>query len=310
MSTAFPHRHLIDIDQLSLSDIATILDTAEKYVASNRSASKKSDKLFGKTVVTMFFENSTRTRTSFQIAAKRLGADVVNFNAAISSVNKGETIADTLRVIDSMNVDAFVIRHHENGMPGAMASHVRCSVLNAGDGSRAHPTQALLDALTIRRRKGRLDGLNVAICGDIEHSRVARSDIGLLSKAGSNIRICAPPPFMPRDLDRLPVASCATLEDAVTDADVVIMLRIQNERLMQGDMVMPVREYHAAYGLDHEKLKAAKPDVIVMHPLPMNRDVEIASKLADDPRYSVVFEQIEMGVAVRMACLDLILGGS
>ncbi len=307
MSTTFPHRHLLDTEQLSQSDITAILDLAARYVEKNRSPNKKSDRLAGKTVINMFFENSTRTRTSFQIAAKRLGADVVNFNVAISSVNKGETLLDTVRVLNAMQVDAFVVRHAENGTPESMVPHVQASVLNAGDGSHAHPTQALLDALTIKRHKGTLEGLTVAICGDIEHSRVARSNIHLLKKFGSQVRLFAPPQFMPRDLKQLDVPVYDNITEAIKEADVVMMLRIQNERLAKGDFVMPVGEYHAKYGLDHEKLKAAKPDVIVMHPLPMNRDVEITSKLADDSKYSVVFEQIEMGVAVRMACLDLLL---
>lgn len=307
MTNAFPYRHLLDIESLSVSEITTVLNLAARYAERNRSPHKKCDKLAGKIVVNAFFENSTRTRTSFEIAAKRLGADVVNFNAALSSVNKGETLMDTMRVIDSMQVDALVIRHADNGVPETVAARVRASILNAGDGSHEHPTQGLLDALTVLRHKGRLDGLTHAICGDIEHSRVARSYIHLFKKFGASIRIFAPPAFMPRDLDKLGVTVCPTLEEAIRGADVVMMLRIQNERLASGEFSMPVQEYHALYGLDHERLKPAKPDVIVMHPLPMNRGVEISSDLADDPSLSVVFEQIEMGVAVRMACLDLTL---
>lgn len=307
MTTPFPHKHLFGIEQLSVEDINTVLELASGYAAQNRSAKRTCNKLTGKTVVTMFFEPSTRTRISFEIAAKRLGADVVNFDSAISSARKGETLSDTLRVLNAMQVDAFVIRHSENGIPITAAASVDVSVLNAGDGSREHPTQALLDALTIKLRKGRIEGLKVAICGDIEHSRVARSNIKLLKKLGAETRIFAPPQFMPKDLPQLGVKACETMAESIQDADVVIMLRIQNERLAEGAMAIPVEEYHRLYGLDHQKLKVAKPDVIVMHPLPMNREVEIASALADDIKISAVFQQVEMGVAVRMACLDLLL---
>jgi aspartate carbamoyltransferase catalytic subunit len=307
MTIPFSHRHLLDIEQLSRADVLSILDLAERYAKQNRSLQKKCDRLSGKTVVNMFLESSTRTRTSFEIAAKRLGADVVNFNAALSSLNKGETLLDTMRVVDAMQPDAIVIRHQENGAPEFISGHVKASVLNAGDGSNAHPTQALLDALTIRHHKGRLDGLKLAICGDVEHSRVARSNIRLFKKFCATINIFAPPQFAPKDLPALGVAAFDTMEDAIRDADVICMLRIQNERLASGEFNMPPDEYHRLYGLDHKKLKAAKPDVIVTHPLPMNRGVEITDELADDPKYSVFFEQVEMGVAVRMACLDLLL---
>ncbi len=308
MTKKFSHRHLLGIEPLSADDIETILDLAGKYVKQNRSSQRFINKLNGKTVVNTFFETSTRTRTSFEIAAKRLGAEVINFNANVSSISKGETFLDTMRVIDAMQVDAFVIRHQENGAPGMVVPHVQASVLNAGDGSHEHPTQALLDALTIRKHKKRLDGLKVAICGDIEHSRVARSDVFLLNKLGSSVRIFAPPMFMPRDVKQLDVEVAPAMTDALDGADVVIMLRIQNERLSAGEFSMAPAEYHKLYGLDHAKLKAARPDVVVMHPLPMNRGVEITDALADDPKYSLVFEQIEHGVAVRMACLDLVLG--
>jgi len=308
MSKKFSHRHLLGIEPLSPGDITTILDLAGTYVKQNRSSQRFINKLNGKTVVNTFFETSTRTCTSFEIAAKRLGAEVINFNANVSSISKGETLLDTMRVIDAMQVDAFVIRHQENGTPSKIVPHVQASVLNAGDGSHEHPTQALLDALTIRKHKGRLDGLKVAICGDIEHSRVARSDVFLLRKLSSSVRIFAPPMFMPRDVKQLDVEVAPAMTDALDGADVVIMLRIQNERLAAGEFSMAPAEYHKLYGLDHAKLKAAKPDVIVMHPLPMNRGVEITDELADDPKYSLVFEQIEHGVAVRMACLDLVLG--
>ncbi len=305
---AFPHRHLLGIEALSKDDISAILDLAAHYVLRNRSDNKKCDRLAGKIVVNMFFENSTRTRTSFEIAAKRLGADVVNFTVAASSINKGETFSDTMRVIDSMQVDGIVIRHQENGAAEKAADTVHASVLNAGDGSHEHPTQALLDALTMIRHKGSLEGLKVAICGDIEHSRVARSNAFLLNKFGADLRFFAPPQFVPKDLSKLGAHLCATMEEALADVDAVMMLRIQTERLSEGEMTMPVAAYHMHYGLDHEKLKAAKPDAIVMHPAPMNRGVEITDELADDPQRSVIFEQMEMGVAVRMACLDLLVG--
>ncbi|NTU77309.1 MAG: aspartate carbamoyltransferase catalytic subunit [Alphaproteobacteria bacterium] len=309
MTQPFPHRHLLDIEQLSASDIEFILQRAARYVAQNRSAQRKCNRLAGKTVVNLFFEPSTRTRTSFELAARRLGADVVNVPIEHSSTKKGETLTDTARTIDAMQVDAFVIRHPTNGAPQQVVSSVKASVVNAGDGSRAHPTQALLDALTMQRRKGRLEGLTVAICGDIEHSRVARSDICLLRKMGAHPRIVAPGSFMPHDLAKLDVPAFDNLSEGIRDADVVMMLRIQNERLAAGENILPTDEYHKSFGLDHFKLKAAKPDVIVMHPAPMNRGVEITNELADDPQYSVVFEQIENGVATRMACLDLLLGG-
>jgi len=310
MAYFFPHRHLLDVEQLSMADITAIIDLASAYAAQNRSAGKKTDKLAGRTVVNMFLESSTRTRTSFEIAAKRLGADVVNFNAALSSLNKGETLLDTMRVLDSMQVDAIVIRHQENGAPEFVSRHVAASVLNAGDGSNAHPTQALLDALTVKNRKGRLENLTIAICGDVEHSRVARSGIRLFKKFGAEIRIFSPPQFLPKDLDALGVKAFPTMSSALRDADIVLMLRIQNERLAEGELDMTVEEYHRLYGLDHAKLGAAKPDVVVIHPLPMNRGVEITDELADDPKYCAFFEQVEMGVAVRMACLDLLLTGN
>ena len=309
MSTAFPHKHLYGIEQLSKADIEAILTRAAEYAKSNRSSSKKVNKLDGKTVVNMFFENSTRTRTSFEIAAKRLGADVVNFTSSASSMNKGETFSDTMRVINAMQVDAFVIRHYEDGAVKLASTFVDGAVLNAGDGANEHPTQALLDALTMLRHKGKLDGLKVAIIGDIKHSRVARSNAILLGKMGAKVHFFAPPQFQLKDTDKLGTVNCGTMKEALEAADVVMMLRIQNERLSAGEFAMRSDEYHAQYGLDHTKLKDASPDAIVMHPAPMNRGIEITSALADDPAHSVIFEQMEMGVAVRMACLDLLLSG-
>ena len=307
MKAAFPHKHLLDIERLGADDITAILDRADRYAAQNRSSQRKSDQLAGKTVVNLFFEPSTRTRTSFELAAKRLGADVVNIAIAQSSTVKGETLSDTVQTLDAMQVDAFVVRHKENGAPQFVASRVQAAVLNAGDGTHEHPTQALLDALTIRRRKGRLSGLNVAICGDIEHSRVARSNIALLNKMGVRPRIVAPKDFLPRDAGKLDFDSFDTMAEGLRGVDVVMMLRIQHERLADGEFALSLKEYHHRYGLDHAKLAVAAPDVMVMHPGPLNRDVEIASALADDPKHSAILEQVEMGVATRMACLDLLL---
>lgn len=307
MTVPFPHRHLYGIGQLSPQDIERILDLAAHYAARNRSDNKRCDRLAGKTVVNMFFENSTRTRTSFEIAAKRLGADVVNFSSSISSMNKGETFSDTMRVINAMQVDGIVIRHSEDVAVKRAGSYVDGAILNAGDGVNEHPTQALLDALTMRRHKETLAGLKVAICGDIKHSRVAKSNALLLGKMGAEVRFYAPPQFQSDNSTGLGAKNCSSMQEALHDADVVMMLRIQNERLAAGEFTMKIEAYHAQYGLDHEKLKTAKPDVIVMHPAPMNRGVEITSELADDPKHSVIFEQMEMGVAVRMACLDLLL---
>jgi len=307
MTNSFPHKHLYGIEHLSRNDIETILNLAARYAESNRTKNKKNDKLAGKTVVNMFFENSTRTRTSFEIAAKRLGADVVNFTSTGSSMNKGETFSDTMRVINAMQVDAYVIRHYEDGAVKLASTFVDGAVVNAGDGSNEHPTQALLDALTMIRHKRSLTGLKVAICGDIKHSRVARSNALLLGKMGAHVHFFAPPQFQLEDSTKLGVTNCASIKEALQDADVVMMLRIQNERLVAGEFAMKSADYHAQYGLDHTKLALAKPDVIVMHPAPMNRGVEITGELADDSKYSVIFEQMEMGVAVRMACLDLLL---
>lgn len=307
MAITLSQPDLLGIEPLSRDDISAILDLAAVYARQNRSDQKNCKRLENKLIVNMFFEDSTRTRTSFEIAAKRLGAEVVNFNAKISSINKGETFSDTLRVIASMQVDGICMRHRQNGAPAEAAALLDIPILNAGDGSHEHPTQALLDAMTIQRHKGRLEGLKVAICGDIEHSRVARSNAFLLNKFGANVHFYAPPPFVPKDLCALNVTNCSSMIEALENADVVMMLRVQNERLAEGEFSMTNEDYHRQYGLDHAKLKAALPDVIVMHPAPMNRGVEISNEVADDPRHSVIFEQMEMGVAVRMACLDLLI---
>jgi len=306
MSTSFSHRHLLGIEQLSKNDIEAIIDLANRYAFQNRSTHKNCNRLEGRVVVNMFFENSTRTRTSFEVAAKRLGADVINFPVSASSVSKGETFSDTVRVINAMQVDAFVIRHYENGLVNLASTLVDGAVLNAGDGTNEHPTQALLDAVTMLRHKKTLQGLRVAICGDIKHSRVARSNALLLKMFGAEVRFFAPPQFVAKDWG-LDVVNCKSIEEALKGADVIMMLRIQKERLAASEAAINAESYHAQYGLNHERLKLAQPDVIIMHPAPVNRGIEITSELADDARYSVIFEQMEMGVAVRMACLDLLL---
>lgn len=306
MTLTFPH-HLLDIESLSAVDINTILDLAGRYAEQNHAAHTKASKLNGKVVVNLFFEPSTRTRTSFEIASKRLGADVVNIFVEHSSTKKGETLMDTVLNLDAMGIDALVIRHAESGIPRSIASHMKASVINAGDGTNEHPTQALVDAFTMRRRKKKIQGLTVAICGDIAHSRVARSNIHLLHKLGAKIRIVAPSYFMTQNYIGLDVEKYDDLKEGLKDADVVMMLRIQHERMSQGEFAVSLKDYHQRYGLDHKKLAAAKPDVIVMHPGPVNREVEITNQLADDPKFSVIREQVAAGVAVRMALLDLLL---
>ncbi|MDZ5648468.1 aspartate carbamoyltransferase catalytic subunit [Nitrospirillum sp. BR 11828] len=301
----FPHRHLLGIEGLSQAQINTILDLADTYVEQNRSPNKKSDVLRGKTVVNLFFENSTRTRTSFELAAKRLGGDAINMSVDGSSVKKGETLLDTATTLNAMHLDVLVVRHPESGAVKLLADKVNCAVISGGDGAHEHPTQALLDALTIRRNKGRLDGLTVTICGDILHSRVARSNIQLLNIMGARVRVVAPPTLLPRAIGELSVEVHHDMATGLKDADIVMMLRLQLER-MQGQFVPSVREYYQFFGLDYEKLAAAKPDALIMHPGPMNRGVEIDSLVADDINRSVILQQVELGVAVRMACLDLL----
>jgi aspartate carbamoyltransferase catalytic subunit len=304
-ATGFRHRHLLGIEGLTAPDINLILDLAETYVEQNRRPDKTSALLRGKTVVNLFFENSTRTRTSFELAAKRLGGDVINMSATGSSVKKGETLIDTAMTLNAMHLDVLVVRHPDSGAVKLLADKVNCAVVNGGDGAHEHPTQALLDALTIRRHKGRLDGLNVTICGDILHSRVARSNIHLLNIMGARVRVVAPPTLLPSSVDRLGVEVHHSMATGLADADIVMMLRLQLER-MQGQYVPSVREYFRFYGLDYEKLAVARPDALIMHPGPMNRGVEIGSEVADDIHRSVILQQVELGVAVRMACLDLL----
>ncbi len=304
-SAAFPHANLLGIAGLQPWEILFLLDEAEQWVTMNRQASKHDDRLAGLTLINAFFENSTRTLLSFEIAGKRLGADVVNMHAAQSSVKKGETLIDTAVTLNAMRADAIVIRHASSGAVQLISDRVDCPVLNAGDGSHEHPTQALLDALTIRRRKGDISGLRITICGDVLHSRVARSNMICLGTLGAEVRVAAPPALLPTGLDALNVTGFTDFDAALDGADVVMMLRLQNER-MAGPFIPSPREYAYLYGLDERRLKLAAPDALVMHPGPMNRGVEIVSTIADGPERSAITEQVEMGVAMRMACLDVL----
>ena len=298
-------RDLLGIEGLSREEILGLLDLAEHFVELNRQIDKKQVSLRGRTLINLFFENSTRTRTSFEVAAKRLGADVINMDVATSSVRKGETLLDTAMTLNAMRPDAIVVRHAESGAVNLLSQKVNCTVINAGDGQHEHPTQALLDALTIRRRRGRLQGLLVAICGDIMHSRVARSNIHLLQIMGARVRVVGPPTLMPTDVDRLGVEVHYNMRTGLKDVDIVMMLRLQTER-MHGSFVPSIREYFHFFGLDYAKLGAAKPDALIMHPGPMNRGVEIDTAVADDIDRSAIRQQVEMGVAVRMACLEVL----
>ena len=300
---AFPHRHLLGIEGLAAGDILSLLDLAHRYVDLNRQADKKQVVLRGRTQINLFLETSTRTRTSFELAGKRLGADVLNMAVAASSIKKGETLIDTAMTLNAMHPDILVIRHPEAGAAALLAHQVDCAVINAGDGRHEHPTQALLDGLTVRRRKGRIEGLSLAICGDILHSRVARSNIHLFTALGARVRVVAPPTLLPAAIERLGVEVFHDMREGLADCDIVMMLRLQLER-MQGAFVPSTREYFRYYGLDRDKLSVARPDALIMHPGPMNRGVEIDAELADDINRSVIREQVEMGVAVRMACLD------
>ena len=295
----FPHRHLLGIEGLQPHEIAFLLDEAEGWAAQGHGDKR----LAGLTQINAFFENSTRTLLSFEIAGKRLGADVVNMHAAQSSVKKGETLIDTAQTLDAMRADVLVIRHGSSGAVGLIADKVACPVLNGGDGWHEHPTQALLDALTIRRRLGSVAGQRVVICGDLLHSRVARSNILALTSLGAEVRVCAPSTLMPAALDRMFVAAFTDFDRALAGADVVMMLRLQAERMAGAEIPSP-REYRLRYGLTAERL-ARLPDALVMHPGPMNRGVEIDSAVADGPQ-SAITEQVALGVAVRMACLDVL----
>ncbi len=301
----YPHRHLLAIEGLHPPEIAALLDLAESYVLLNRSGKTQRDLLRGRTLINLFYEDSTRTRTSFELAGKRLGADVINMSVSTSSVNKGETLLDTAATLNAMRCDLLVVRHDQSGAPNLLAQKVSSAVINAGDGTHEHPTQALLDALTLRRRRGTLEGLLVAICGDVLHSRVARSNIHLLGTMGCRVRVVGPPTLIPAAAASLGVEVFHDMQAGLRGVDVVMMLRLQRERMARG-LVPSAREYFRFFGLDAAKLAWAKPDVLVMHPGPMNRGVEIDSAVADDPQHSVIGEQVEMGVAVRMAVLDVL----
>jgi len=298
----FPHRHLLGIEGLTRPEIEGLLDLAEREVEFSRQVEKKKSSLRGRTQINLFFEASTRTQSSFELAGKRLGADVMNMSVANSSVKKGETLIDTAMTLNAMRPDIIIVRHHAAGAVHLLARKVDCSVVNAGDGAHEHPTQALLDALTIRRNKGRIEGLVVAICGDIAHSRVARSNIICLQALGARVRLCGPPTLLPMGVERYGIEVFTDMRKALDGADIVMMLRLQRER-MNGSFVPSVQEYFHYYGLDREKLRFAKADALVMHPGPMNRGVEIASDVADGAQ-SLIREQVEMGVAVRMAVLE------
>jgi len=298
----YPHRHLLGIEGLSHLDIEALLERAETYVALSRQVEKKTATLRGRTQINLFFEPSTRTQASFELAGKRLGADVMNMSVGSSSVKKGETLIDTAATLNAMRPDILVVRHHAAGAVNLLARKVDCSVVNAGDGAHEHPTQALLDALTIRRNKGRIAGLTVAICGDIVHSRVARSNIILLNALGAKVRLIAPSTLLPTGVERMGVEVFRDMKKGLEGVDIVMMLRLQLER-MNGAFVPSSKEYFRYFGLDREKLSLAAPNALVMHPGPMNRGVEISSEVADGAQ-SLIREQVEMGVAVRMAVLD------
>ena len=302
---SFTQKHLLGIEGLAQSAILEILDKAEKYADLNLKTHKRVDVLAGLTQINMFFENSTRTQASFELAGKRLGADVMNMQLQGSSIKKGETLVDTALTLNAMRPDLLVVRHPHSGAVDLLAQKVNCSVINAGDGQHEHPTQALLDALTIRRAKGRLHRLNIAICGDIAHSRVARSNLLLLGKMENRIRLIGPPTLMPSQISEFGVEVYHDMHAGLRDVDVVMMLRLQKER-MDGGFIPSEREYFQRYGLDFKKLSHAKDDAIVMHPGPMNRGVEIDGDIADDVTRSVIQEQVEMGVAVRMAIMELL----
>ncbi len=302
---SFTQKHLLGIEGLAQSAILEILDKAEKYAELNLKTNKRVDILAGLTQINMFFENSTRTQASFELAGKRLGADVMNMQLQGSSIKKGETLVDTALTLNAMRPDLLVVRHPHSGAVDLLSQKVNCSVVNAGDGQHEHPTQALLDALTIRRTKGRLHRLNIAICGDIAHSRVARSNMFLLGKMENRIRLIGPPTLMPSKISEFGVEVYYDMIEGLKDVDVVMMLRIQRER-MDGGFIPSEREYFQLYGLDFKKLSHAKEDAIVMHPGPMNRGVEIDGDIADDITRSVIQEQVEMGVAVRMAIMELL----
>src|SRR5258706_745054 len=298
----FPSRHFLSVTDLDVPSVGQLLDLADGFVAVNRQTAKKMDLLKGRTLITLFFEASPRTQSSFELAGKRLGADVINMSPRASAMTKGETLIDTAVTLNAMQPDILVIRHASSGAASLLSQKVTCSVVNAGDGQHEHPSQALLDALSMRRAFGHVDGLTVDICGDVLHSRVARSNVGLLTMLGARVRVVGPPTLMPTDVERWGVEVCHDLKAGIAGVDVVMMLRLQLER-MQGALVPSMREYFRLCGLDREKLARASPNVRVMHPGPMNRGVEIDSDVADDLSISLIQDQVEMGVAVRMAIL-------
>ena len=303
----YPHKHLLGIEGLLPNSIEHLLGLSDKFVDHlNNKKNEKLNFLKNKICINLFFENSTRTRTSFELAGKKLGADMLNISVGSSSIKKGETLIDTAMTLNAMQPDVLVVRHNDAGAVKLLSEKVNCGVINAGDGPHEHPTQALLDALTIKRRKKKIAGLKVAICGDIMHSRVARSNIHLLNTLGAEIRTIAPATLIPKDIESLGVKVFYDMKNGLKNIDIIIMLRLQLER-MSGSFVPSIREYFKFYGLDREKLRFAKPDALILHPGPMNRGVEIDSELADDIDRSAIFEQVQMGVAVRMACLKSIV---
>ncbi len=305
----FGKKDILGIQEMSIDEIHLILETAESFLEISTRDIKKVPTLRGKSIINLFYEASTRTRTSFEIAGKRLSADTINISASTSSVTKGETLIDTARTLEAMNPDIVVIRHSAAGAPHLLAGLVKQSIINAGDGAHEHPSQALLDMMTIKEKKGRIEGLKVAIVGDILHSRVARSNIYGLTKMGAQVVVAGPATMIPRDIEKMGVKACTKLEDAIPDADVVMMLRIQLERQKQ-NIFPSLREYAQHYCLNRTNIKLAKQDVIVMHPGPINRGVEISPDIADDPDCSVILDQVNKGVAIRMALLYLLTGGN
>jgi len=304
---SYPHKHLLGIEGLLPTSINFLLKSSNDYVDYlNNKKNGKLDILKNKICINLFFENSTRTRTSFELAGKKLGADMLNISVGTSSIKKGETLIDTAMTLNAMQPDILVVRHHDAGAVKLLSEKVNCGVINAGDGPHEHPTQALLDALTILKRKKKISGLRVAICGDIMHSRVARSNIHLLNTLGAEVRVIAPATLIPKGIESLGVRIFYDMKSGLKDVDIIIMLRLQLER-MSGSFVPSIREYFRFYGLDREKLNFANPDALILHPGPMNRGVEIDSELADDIDRSAIFEQVQMGVAVRMACLKAII---
>ena len=298
--------HLVETADLNKKEIEFILDEAKKFISFNKKRVKKSNLLEGRTIFNLFFEDSTRTRTSFEVAAKRLGADLINVAVKDSSINKGETLLDTMTTINSMNPDVLIVRHPEEGISKRISNNVDACVINAGDGSHEHPTQALLDALTIMNRFNNFSKLQIAICGDILHSRVARSNIIILSKLGAKVNVIGPKQWLPKNINKLPVEVYTDMKKGLKNCDIVMMLRIQKERIV-GKIMPNQKTYFNKYGLDYNKLKYAKKNAFVMHPGPMNRGVEIDSRLADDITRSLIQEQVAMGVAIRMACLDILI---